>query len=256
MGKILFFDVDGTLFDTNKELPQSAKQAIMKAREKGHRIAISTGRAPFMIEPVLEQLEIDSFVCFNGQYVVLEGEVIHAQAIEKNYLADITHFAGEHVHPLVYLDEKKMVSSIEDHPHIEQGISSLKFPYPEVDDRYFEQHPIYQTLIFCTEEEEAAYVNAFPHLKFVRWHSVSCDVLPEGGSKAKGMEIMLKQLGLTMEEAVAFGDGLNDIEMLQAAGISVAMGNALPEVKRHADFIAEHVNAGGLAKAMKDLNLL
>ena len=256
MGKILFFDVDGTLYDTDKTLPESAKMAIQEAKRNGHIVAISTGRAPFMIEPVLEELEIDSYVCFNGQYVVLNNEVIHTGAIQKDYLADVTRFAGEHSHPLVYLDETKMVSSIEDHPDIESGISSLKFPYPEVDELYYEKHPVYQTLIFCTEEEQARYEDAFPHLKFVRWHPVSCDVLPEGGSKAKGMQKLLDRVGRTMEDAVAFGDGLNDVEMLDAAGISVAMGNALPEVKRHADIVAEHVNAGGLAKAMKELKLI
>lgn len=256
MEKILFFDVDGTLYDTNKELPDTAKAAIMEAKRKGHLVAISTGRAPFMIKPVLEELEIDSYVCFNGQYVVLKGEVIHAQAITKEYLEDVTRFANGLSHPLVYLDEKKMVSSIEEHPDIELGISSLKFPYPEVDHAYYENHPVYQTLIFCTEEEEAQYVHEFPNLKFVRWHPVSCDVLPGGGSKAKGIQAMLDRIGKTMDDAVAFGDGLNDVEMLDAVSIGVAMGNALPEVKKHADFIADHVNADGLAKAMQELKLI
>lgn len=256
MGKILFIDVDGTLYDTNKTLPESAKTAIMEAKQKGHIVAISTGRAPFMIEPILKELEIDSYVCFNGQFVVLKGEVIHTGAIEKEYLGEVTRFAGERSHPLVYLDENKMVSSIEEHPDVETGISSLKFPYPEVDETFFENHPVYQTLIFCTEEEQLQYEQSFPHLKFVRWHPVSCDVLPEGGSKAKGMQVMLDRIGLTMDDAIAFGDGLNDVEMLDAAGIGVAMGNALPEVKKRADFVAEHVNSGGLAKAMRELNLI
>lgn len=256
MEKILFFDVDGTLYDTNKTLPKSAKSAIFEAKQNGHTVAISTGRAPFMIESVLKELEIDSYVCFNGQYVVLKNEVIHTDAIKTEYLEEVTRFAGELTHPLVYLDENKMVSSIEEHPDVESGIFSLKFPYPEVDELYYENHPVYQTLIFCTEEEQSKYEEAFPHLKFVRWHPVSCDVLPGGGSKAKGMQIMLDRLGLTMKDAVAFGDGLNDVEMLDAAGISVAMGNALPEVKKHADHIAEHVNADGLAKVMKQLELI
>lgn len=256
MDKILFFDIDGTLYDDNKTLPNSAKEAISQAKAKGHEIAISTGRAPFMIKPVLEELEIDTYICFNGQYVVHGGEVIHAGEIQKSLLEEVTEFANERSHPLVYMDDQQMISTVEGHPHIEEGIFSLKFPYPEVDKYFYRNRPVYQTLLFCTEEEEAAYAEAFPRLKFVRWHTYSCDILPAGGSKAEGMEKLLSRLGKTMDDAVAFGDGLNDIEMLEAAGTGVAMGNSLPEVKKYADYVTGHVNTGGLADAMRKLKLI
>ena len=80
MKKYLFFDVDGTLYNSKKELPEKTKKAIQLARTNGHEIAIATGRAPFMIESLLNELEINTYVSFNGQYVVLNGEVIQSGA--------------------------------------------------------------------------------------------------------------------------------------------------------------------------------
>lgn len=84
MTNILFFDVDGTLYNTRKEIPNSAKEAIERARQNGYEIAIATGRAPFMIQSILEELNIDTYVTFNGQYVVYKGKVIYTDSVRKS----------------------------------------------------------------------------------------------------------------------------------------------------------------------------
>ncbi|RKJ34669.1 Cof-type HAD-IIB family hydrolase, partial [Butyricicoccus sp. 1XD8-22] len=70
MTKILFFDIDGTLYNSEKKIPASSKDAIKEARKNGYEIAIATGRAPFMIQPIIDELEIDTYITFNGQYIV------------------------------------------------------------------------------------------------------------------------------------------------------------------------------------------
>lgn len=72
--KIIFFDIDGTLLDDDKKMPLTAEKAVFALKELGHEVAIATGRAPFMFKDIREQLEIDSYVSFNGQYVVLRGK--------------------------------------------------------------------------------------------------------------------------------------------------------------------------------------
>ena len=67
-----------------KNLPASAKEAIKSLKEAGHEVAIATGRPPYFFKELREELEIDSFVCFNGQYVVIENEVIYKNPIDKN----------------------------------------------------------------------------------------------------------------------------------------------------------------------------
>ena len=75
--KIVFFDIDGTLLDHEKKLPASTKEAIKQLQDSGVFVAIATGRAPFMFESLREELGIDTFVSFNGQYVVFEGKVVY-----------------------------------------------------------------------------------------------------------------------------------------------------------------------------------
>lgn len=256
MSKILFFDVDGTLYNGEKTLPASTKEAIFKARENGHEIAIATGRAPFMIESLLRELEIDTYVTFNGQYVVYKGEVIFTDRISNEQLQEIIAFGNARNEPVVFLDEKEMIASTINNSKIEKSLSTLHYPYPRIDETFYENNAVYQTLIFMEQEHEELYKQTFPQVQFVRWHPYSCDILPKDGSKARGIQKVLQHIGKTMEDAIAFGDGLNDIEMLQEVGVGVAMGNGHNQVKEVADIIAPHVNDDGIQQIMMQLKLI
>lgn len=256
MKKILFFDVDGTLFTTEKKLPASAKEAVFKAKENGHEIAIATGRSPFMIKDLLQELDIQTYVTFNGQYVVHKGEVVYTNGVEKKTLSKIIAFGETRNEPVVFLDDQQMIASVAGNEAILESINSLKFPYPAVDPQFYLHNEVYQTLIFVEGKDEHLYRQQFPEVNFVRWHKYSCDILPKGGSKAKGIQALLEKAGRSANDVIAFGDGLNDIEMMQYAGFSVAMGNGHDEVKRLASYVAGHVDEDGLAIAMKDLGLI
>ena len=80
----MFFDIDGTLLDQNKKMSDSTKKAIEKLKENGVFVAIATGRAPFMFENLRKEIDIDSFVSFNGQYVVFENEVIYKNPMQTD----------------------------------------------------------------------------------------------------------------------------------------------------------------------------
>jgi len=256
MKKILFFDVDGTLYNSEKVMPDSAKEALLEARRNGYEIAIATGRAPFMIDSLIEELDIQTYVTFNGQYVVYQGEVVYANGIAKEELAKIIAFGEARNEPVVFLDDKQMIASVGEHKMVSESLDTLKYPYPALDSSYYMQHEVYQTLIFMEEKDEYLYRTAFPNVEFVRWHPYSCDILPKGGSKAAGIEKVLSRMGLTLADAIAFGDGMNDIEMLEAVGTSVAMGNGHEKVKAVATYVTDHVDADGLAKAMRHLKII
>ncbi|MEK4228575.1 Cof-type HAD-IIB family hydrolase [Solibacillus sp. FSL H8-0538] len=255
MKNILFFDVDGTLFNSQKKLPVSAKEAIFKARANGHEIAIATGRAPFMIKQLLKELEIDTYVTFNGQYVVYKGEVIFTDSIPNVELEEIIAYGAERNHPVVFLDDRKMIASVEGNVAIQESLDTLRYPYPEMDAQFYLNSAVYQTLLFIEEHEQQQYETRFPNVEFVRWHAKSCDMLPKGGSKARGIEKILQHISVPIEQVMAFGDGLNDVEMLRAVGIGVAMGNGHSKAKEAADLIAGHVDEDGLYKIMKKLML-
>ncbi len=256
MKKTLFIDIDGTLYNSNKQLPKSAKEAVLSAKRNGHTVFIATGRAPFMIRSVLEELEIDSYICFNGQYIVYQNEVIVNEHIDLEQLQLVSNFAQQHEHPMVFMNAHKMVSSIEYHPHIEESINTLKLLHPKYEADFFLQQSINQSLVFCTKEEEEAYKLNFPQLKFVRWHRVSVDILPKGVSKANAINLLCQRFNIAIEDTIAFGDGLNDIEMLESVGFSVSMANGHVEALKRADYVTAHVDDDGLAKAMHYLKLI
>jgi len=80
--KIIFFDIDGTLLDHDKKLPASTKKAVQLLKEQGHEVAIATGRAPFMFKDLREELDIQTYISFNGQYIVLNGEVLYKNPVK------------------------------------------------------------------------------------------------------------------------------------------------------------------------------
>src|SRR3954451_3559468 len=90
---IIFFDIDGTLLNHDKKLPLSTVESIFKLKDLGHEVAIATGRAPFMFEELRKELEINTFVSYNGQYVVLNGEELYKNPLNILSLEKLTEVA-------------------------------------------------------------------------------------------------------------------------------------------------------------------
>ena len=256
MSHIVFFDIDGTLLDHEKNLPDKTKQAIKELKRNGTYIAIATGRAPFMFESLRKELEIDSYVSFNGSYVVFENETIYKKPLHRNELEQLHLHAQNEGHPLVYMNENTMKSSVAYHDYIKECLESLKFPHPESDPSFYKNYEIFQSLLFIEEKDQYLYDGQFSQFEFLRWHRYSTDVLPKGGSKAEGIRKLIERLGFQLEDVYAFGDGLNDIEMLKTVGTGIAMGNALHEVKQHASLITKDVNEDGIWYGLKELQLI
>ncbi|WP_041060243.1 Cof-type HAD-IIB family hydrolase [Jeotgalibacillus campisalis] len=255
--KMIFFDIDGTLLDHNKKLPASTKEAINALRDKGHHVAIATGRAPFMFEDLRRELSIDTFISYNGQYVEHNGKTIVSNPLHYDSLKELTEAAAVNNHPLVYMGRSEMKANVEQHDRITNSFNSLKIKsFPTHDPSYFHMEEIYQTLLFCEGNEEEAYDEKFERFDFIRWHPQSVDVIPAGGSKARGIEEVIKILSIKMENVYAFGDGLNDIEMLAAVGCGIAMGNGCSEAKEAADFTTTAVDEFGIAEGLKRAGLL
>ena len=105
MKKIVFFDIDGTLLDHEKKLPSSTKKAIHLLKENGVFVAIATGRAPFMFTSLRKELDIDSYVSFNGQYVVFENEVIYKNPLDHNEVETFLQDSTANGHPLIFMNE-------------------------------------------------------------------------------------------------------------------------------------------------------
>ncbi|WP_042356795.1 Cof-type HAD-IIB family hydrolase [Bacillus rubiinfantis] len=254
---VIFFDIDGTLLDSQKELPSTTKEAIFTLKDKGHIVAIATGRAPFMFKKLREELDIHTYVSYNGQYVVLNGEVIYTNPLNISSLIRLTDKAIDNQHPVVYMDHEDMKANVPDHPYINESLSTMKLDvHPTHDPHYYKGRNLYQSLLFCLEGEEKQYEAEFSAFDFIRWHPMSVDILPKDGSKAKGIEIIVEELGIPKERQFAFGDGLNDMEMLSTVYNSIAMGNAVEKVKSAAKYVTKSVDDHGIFHGLQMVGLL
>lgn len=256
MKKICFFDIDGTLLDHDKKLPDSTKEAIKVLRENGVYVAIATGRAPFMFKELREELGIDSYVSFNGQFVVYENEVIFKNPLSKNALHKLYEQADIKNHPLVFMNEHEVRGTVDYSQHVEETLMAFQLEHPQRDERFFEENDIYQTLFYCSDEEESHFQHISEDIRYIRWHPVCVDVVPANGSKANGILKFIEKAGFKMENVYAFGDGLNDIEMLRTVGTGIAMGNAEEELLKHADVITTNVDDDGIYNGLCKVNLL
>lgn len=254
--KIIIFDIDGTLVDDEKNLPEETKESIDQLQKNGAYVVIATGRPPFLFKELRTELNINSYISFNGQHVVFEGEVVYKNPIKRNELTALYEMLKVRNKPMVFMDEYKMVATEKEHPYIQKCFEMIADEYPIVDLDFHLHRPVYQALLFCEEEKEIDFTNDFPVFDFLRWHKNSYDILPTGGSKAVGVHKIIEVGQFYDAQTFAFGDGANDMEMIQEVDVGIAMGNAVPQLKKVADFITDNVEDQGLIKAIKHFNLI
>ncbi len=254
---MIFFDVDGTLLNEEMLISESTKKALHTLHENGVETVIATGRSPFHVRELANELKIESFVCYNGAYVEYKGKVIFTNPISKQSLEYLTKQVENHNHALVFLSEDVCYAS-HDNEMVQSAIKSINYDPLEARPDFWRDNHIYQCWLHCREGEELVYEQdkLLGDVRFFRWHQVSLDVMPKGGSKALGIEALLSHAGIKKEESMAIGDGRNDIEMMNCVGMSVAMGNSHPDVIPHAQFVTKHVDEEGIAYALRKLNVI
>lgn len=274
MPKMIFFDIDGTLVTHNNSIPASTKAAIRKLKQNGIVPAISTGRPLTLMQEVANELEICTFIAMNGQYVVYEGEVIYQNPLPQESIERLTQTAQNRKQGIAFCGSEKISGNSmimlanrglvkwlrpffsKVAPKIALRLVNRRFSAKPIQAMDYEDRPIYQCILNAPESDDAFYAKAFPEYTFTRSNPYSVDVISKGGSKAVGIQKLLEHVEGTLEDTVAFGDGLNDMEMIQYAGIGVAMGNGRAELKNLADLVTDTVWNDGIYKGLDELNLL
>lgn len=254
--KIVFFDIDGTLINEKREIPKGTKESIIQLRESHIQVIIATGRSPYHLQPIAQELGIDSYVSFNGSHVVYQGKLIDDEPIPIHTVQMLDEFAREHNHALVYQGNRQYYASHPNHPDIFETFQWLRIAPPEYDPHFWQRSPIYQVMLYCNSQEEKKYPQHFTDIKFIRWHELALDVISSKCSKATGVKSILEYLNIPPSEAVAFGDALNDREMLSFVGMGVAMGNAHEGLKPYADIMTKHVDNGGIRYGLQKIGLI
>ena len=116
--------------------------------------------------------------------------------------------------------------------------------------------PLYQACVYVTREEESFLEPIRDFCQVTRWHPGGVDLIAKGGGKSSAILRLLDKMGILPEETIAFGDGENDMGMLELAGIGVAMGNAEEQVRKIADYVTSDIDEDGLEKALKHFQLV
>ncbi|MFV2028847.1 Cof-type HAD-IIB family hydrolase [Neisseria sp. S1] len=259
--KIVFFDIDDTLYRKQTDtLRPSVAQAIEALKERGIITAIATGRTlaalPNKIRRLIEDAGIDLLVTINGQYISYRGEVLDKQPLGIDNIRGICAFLKSHHIPYAFVSEKTIAVS-EEIPSVSEALSVI-LPNHPIDADYFMKHEVYQMLAFYGVEQDALVEPAIAEhgFKSIRWHKQSVDMLDAEGSKARGIALAIAKLGIAMQDVMAFGDGLNDIEMIETVGLGVAMGNAVPELKAIADYVCPSVEEDGVLVGLQRLGVI
>ena len=260
--RAIFFDIDRTLYDHRSDfVPPSTLAAIAALRARGIVPAIATGRGYAALPPRIAQLvasgEIALVVSSNGQYNRLGDRVLSAHPLPVADIESLIRAFRAHDWEYTFVSERHMAAgrSRGSSHRVLRG-----YPCYIVAPDYFREHAVHQMIVLAPVEEEAALQAILAdhggRYRSVRSHASAVDLLHADGSKARGIADACAALGFAPQETMAFGDGLNDVEMFAAVGCAVAMGDACDALKAVASHITGTLEEDGIARALLDLGVL
>ena len=260
MIKAAFFDIDGTLVSLKQKvyLP-STKDALARLRANGVKCFVATGRSKFEIvsEHLLDGLEFDGLLTNNGQDAyAADGSLLYGKPIDRSEAAALLDWAEQHECACWMVSAERSVMNFHNE-RVLQAMEAIHTRPPERGDlRKMLNKPIYKIVLFLTREEMPAVMPCAPTSRTAQWYACGHDIISADGGKRSAMLEILRRYGIQSSECIAFGDSENDIEMLRAAGIGVAMGNATPDCLAAADYITADCDDDGLLKALEHFELI
>ena len=261
MIKALFFDIDGTLISFKTHcVPESTISAIKKAKEKGVKVFISTGR-PLQLICGLEKLKpyIDGYITANGAYCYVGENTLCKKCIPEEDVRQVIRHAEKLGVACLIVGTKSIAVVNKDEQFLDVFIKMLKIPtldflVENVED-VIKEGVLQMTPFFDKKMEEDA-LNGTKGCNSGRWHPDFVDITAKGIDKGEGLERVASHFEMKISETMAFGDGGNDLPIIKKAGIGVAMGNATDDVKAGADFVTTHIDNDGILNALKEFNVI
>jgi hypothetical protein len=251
----LFFDIDGTLvsFQTH-EIPPSTILALTQAKANGHRVFIATGRPPIIITNLgaIEHL-IDGYVTTNGALCFVGSEIVACNAIPQEEARRVVDDAVAKHNGLIVIGERDIAvwdpkGDVDDIFRRQLAVQNLNQAKPV--EEVLSQRVLQLTAFFDSDYERLM-MTRIPGCISGRWHPAFTDITARGADKGEGLLLMAAREGIAPKYTMAFGDGGNDTSMIRAAGIGVAMGNAIEALKKEADYVTTSVDDDGILNALR-----
>jgi len=254
--KIVFFDVDGTItYHEDGSISTNTKEAIKELIKKGIKVVAATGRPLSMCEEIRE-LGIDTFITANGAYVKHNQQVIHKVTMDKKVVRELVGFSYTENQGLSFFTEDFSMNGVKDAEIVKALKETLSLNYYPTIKQQIYNHEVYLMCLYATDETVEKYFQKFPYLTLQRWHPFVVNVLQEEVSKSLAIIKVLQYFDIDKSEAIAFGDGENDIDMLELVGFGVAMGNGNEELKKVADFVTKKSSEDGIEFALKKYGVI
>ena len=255
MIKAAFFDVDGTLlsFKTH-DVPASTREALAALRARGIKLFLATGRAYKML-PAAVNSGFDGYVTMNGQVCFDEQGTFRRQYLELEGMRRIVDQVRDGIYDALFIsEERSFISGKSQRVLDNEREVNLSYPVGDLEDAL--DGSIMQACAFVDPADEHLVTDDNPYVFTARWCDAFCDVMPQGGGKPEGVRAMRERHGIDLADAMAFGDGGNDVTMLQCVGTGIAMGNARAGVAEAADMVTTSVDDDGIWNACKKLGLI
>lgn len=244
--KIVFFDIDGTLLNFGaKTITPKIRETLDKLRQKGVKLCIATGRSPVSL-PAFAKEGFDAWLTFNGSYCYDRAGEIFSNPVDHADIRRVKENAARIGRPIAVATKDRMAANgwdqdLEDY----YGFTEIPLEVASDFDAVCEEK-VYQIMVGCREADYGQLLEGVTQSKIVAWWNRAADIIPQNGGKDLGVAKVLAHYGLAKEEALAFGDGNNDLEMLLAVGTGVAMGNGSAELKAVAAEICPPVSEDGV----------
>ncbi|WP_256439069.1 Cof-type HAD-IIB family hydrolase [Sediminibacillus dalangtanensis] len=235
--KLIALDMDGTLLNSNEEVSEANRKAITAARNNGVEVVLSTGRHRSSCEAHAVSLNLSSYlITVNGSEIwTSEGELVSRQSLDIETIKKLVDL-NERYGTRAWMASTEKVfrgefpADLEGYEWLKVGID---IDSEEVKNRILEE------------------LEGNDLLELSNSHPMNIEINAVGINKARALEKICGLMGITLDQVMTVGDSLNDIKMIQEAGLGVAMGNAQEEVKQTADWVTTDNNHDGVAKAIE-----
>lgn len=279
MGKYLFFDIDGTLVGKSRQVTEKTRQAICQARQNGHKAFLCTGRAPTSIVSDIIDIGFDGIVCSAGGFVIVDGKYIFENFINQYILSEVmTIFInnrilftletkdaiyetagvaeffnqkhrkdfGDNVELLRFFSLRRQGENrlpIKDFDILKTGVTKVCFIAPHKEDfiacqSFLEE--FFNIVIFSKETDD--FMNG--------------EIIIKNCTKADGIIKVINHFHGKMKDTIAFGDSMNDYQMLERAQIGVVYENAPQQLKDLGNVYFKDPDQDGIYEVMKELKLI
>lgn len=264
--RVIALDLDGTLLDNQKRILPESLEVLQQARQQGVKVLIVTGRHHVAIRPFYQALELDTpAICCNGTYLYdyLGKKVIESDPLTTDAASQIIQrLADTNIHRLMYVDDAMLYDNQETIARTLQWSNTLPVDLRpnllQVDDFNQAMHDYKSIWKFALTTPDRNELHEFTQ-SIEKDLGLECewswedqvDIAQSGNSKGKRLKRWVESQGLSMQDVLAFGDNFNDLSMLTTAGLGVAMGNAVDEIKQQATLVTRDNTQPGIAEVIR-----